>query len=239
LNTFIPPNQLDPRLKIFGLILVSISHSVAFTTQSVFLLMVTTVIFIALNLKDSKRYINLLTLLAFALILLSLLSWIFDRSISTEYLIINFFRWLSLIAFSSAVFYSLNSLEIIVALRWFKAPTGIAVALGTGIRFLPVIIEDAKRVYWVMMQSNSMKNKAGLSKYLTAMLDFAQNLIVAVVRSIDDIIVSITVQDLEKRIDDFQFKNLNSLDWSMLCLFVSTTLYILYSFSTGQKILPI
>jgi energy-coupling factor transporter transmembrane protein EcfT len=231
LNTFTQTNQLDPRLKILSLVLMSVSHSIAFKTQSIALLLVTTVFFIALNYKDIHQYVKILLLLVLTLIILSLLSWFFDKSVTTEYILMNFFRWLSVSTFSLAIFYSLNSLEIIVALRWFKIPIGLAVALGTGIRFLPVIIEDARRVYWIMINSNNVKNKKNfIEKGIIFISDFVQNLIVSFVRSIDDIIISITIQDLEQRINDFQFNNFDWINWFLLIVFIIAFLHSLYFF---------
>jgi energy-coupling factor transporter transmembrane protein EcfT len=40
----------------------------------------------------------------------------------------------------------MNSLQVITSLSYFRVPVGIALAVGVGLRFLPVFGEEARRV---------------------------------------------------------------------------------------------
>lgn len=83
------------------------------------------------------------------------------------------------------------------------------VALGVGVRFLPVITEEYKRISIV----NRRNRQIGRSSILTKMDRLLSPFIVSVIRRIDSITLSIVTQQLENRIIQYEFSRLRTNDF--------------------------
>lgn len=145
-----------------------------------------------------------------------LLSWLFASEISWANFILDSFRWIVLALSTFVLIVSMNLFECLAAMVYLKIPIRVAVALGVGVRFLPVITEEYKRISIV----NRRNRQIGRSSILTKMDRLLSPFIVSVIRRIDSITLSIVTQQLENRIIQYEFSRLRTNDFihSGICI---------------------
>lgn len=138
-----------------------------------------------------------------------LLSWLFASEISWVDFILDSFRWVVLALSTFVLIVSMNLFECLAAMVYLKIPVKVAVALGVGVRFLPVIVEEYKRISMV----NKRNRQMGGTSIMVKMDRLLSPFIVSVVRRIDSITLSIVTQQLEARIIRYEFSRLGMGDF--------------------------
>jgi energy-coupling factor transporter transmembrane protein EcfT len=220
-------NAGDPRIRLIGLILMSLAHGVA-TEMEVILLSGVTATGMMLFRDAVLRYLAIIVITALFLGLLGIFAWLTTQNMKIEDLLLNLLRWLSMAAISLTIFSSLNALEFIVALKWLRIPSRIALALGVSLRFFPVIVEQASRIITIQrLRIPQYTEKARLGRFGKLVESIVPSLFVSVLRQIENISLSILVQDIERRVLEYRFIPLGRYDYALLALFVLVPLLVI------------
>ena len=228
----------DPRIRISILILLAVAHGVA-SLQIVPILAVNTA-FLCMSLKKSflkGRKIIIISLAALGVFVL--ISWALVSDLSPFELGMGYLRWVSLAALTVVLVLSLNALEIVTSLVFFRLPVQIALAIGVGIRFLPLLTEEAARVRTVQRRRGLTLSRDSISKYgvVELLSRITAPFLVSVLRRIDSLVVSIEVQQLKHRALQHEFTPPVKRDW--ISLAVSGLLLVLSVLDITPLLMPI
>ena len=207
----------DIRLRIINFLVLSIAYSIA-PLDLIPLIFVSALIFALIFRMSLRENILIVLTSSGAILIIAIIAWLISSRISVFEFSMNYLRWVSLIVISVIFFSLINLFEFVSALRFFKIPTRIAIAFGVGLRFLPVLIEESRKVVQIQ-QKNGLKfsitaiRQKGLFNLLNKLLS---PLIVSILRRVDSISLSVVVQQIEFRIAHYRFKSINFKDWMIL-----------------------
>lgn len=217
----------DPRIRILALFLINWAHGVSQGLE-IILVAAITVFTIALYWQAFVRYAPIVGFTIAALCLLSILAWITTNSLALTNVGLNLLRWTSLSVFSLTIFSSLNALEFIVALQWYKIPRRIALALGISLRFSPVVYEEAKRILLAYrVRSVHLQERGKIRWYVKLIEWFVPILFVSMVRQIENITITVIIQDIEGRLAQYKFQPLTLRDAMLFAIFIPIPLSVI------------
>lgn len=208
---------LDPRVKLAMLPLLSVAH--ATNSHRIVLPLVLFTALICVLYRDSlRRGAWIVAFTAVALTMFALVVRLSGYSVPITELVTGYVRLLSLSTVSVVLVLSMNSMEVITSLSYFRVPIGIALAVGVGLRFLPVFAEEAKRVRIRQRRLRGMEIVGnGNSFGFMARLDQTISpFVVSVLRRVDLLLLSIAVQQLQSRIKAYAHSKLAFTDWIAL-----------------------
>jgi len=196
------------------LVILSVAHAVA-SLRMIPLLLLFTLVISLLHRPSLVRGAKIIAVTAIALGILALVVWFTSNNISLSELLLGYLRWISLAAVSIVLFLSINALEMITSLVYFRLPLGIAMAAGIGLRFLPVFFEEARRIR--IMQRHRILSKSRLTLRSVGFINTLNRVIspflISALRRVDLLVLSIAVQDLEQRILNYRFLTFKMRDW--------------------------
>jgi energy-coupling factor transporter transmembrane protein EcfT len=202
---------------------LSIAHTSA-SSRLLMPLILFTLSICALHRRSLLRGAWIIAATAVALAAFALMVRLTGYSVPWTELGIGYLRVLSLSTVSVVLVLSMNSLQVITSLSFFRLPLGIALAAGVGLRFLPVFVEEARRIRIMQRHRISITSK---SVGLVGRLDQTISpFIVSVLRRVDLLLLSIAVQQLEHRIKTYVTPRLRVRD---LIAMVATGLLLIAS----------
>jgi energy-coupling factor transporter transmembrane protein EcfT len=225
---------IDSRVRVLALVLLSIAHGIA-SSQFIPALFLLTVI-IAWLYKDSfVRGITIIGISAAAIAIFAFVVWIITINVSLAEFLIGYFRWLSLITLSVVLFLSLDTLQLVVDLVRFKLPVKIAIALGVGLRFIPILFEETRRVLMIQRRRGISFSQQGFRRhhFINLLNRISSPILISVLRRVDSLTLSIGVQQLEYRIKQYQLPNWRIRDW--MALLIIAAFFIMAVLSYFQK----
>lgn len=205
--------MLNSRSRISVLILLTIAHSVA-GTRMLFVLAGVTFFLALFHFQSVRRGAWVIAITTAALLIWGFIIRIVGVSLPARDVFIGMLRILSLTVLTISLFLSLNALELVTGLTYFKVPFRIALALGIGFRFIPIILDEAKRTRLVRRQRGLMFSRVTLRRVgLTGTLSrVIAPLVVALLRRVDSLIISIAVQQLPERVRLYRFPPWRAVD---------------------------
>lgn len=213
--------MFDARVRILALVFLSISYGIA-PLQIVPAIVFMTVILCLLYKNAFHRGAAIIVMSTVILGIFTLIVWIFTANLSLYELCVGYLRWISLISTSVILFLSMNVIDIVSSLVYFKLPVRIALSVGIGLRFLPIFYEESHRVITIQRRRGITFSRKSISQYgfLGLLNRLVSPLLVSVLRRVDSISLSIVVQQLENRIANYYFPGLRVQDWIALLLIV-------------------
>ena len=201
------------------LLSLSIAHTTA-SSRMLLPLIFFTVIICILYRRSFSRGIRLIGITVIGLAAFALIIRLMGYSVSFVELGVGYLRLISLATLSVVLLLSMNSLQVITSLSYFRLPLGIALAVGVGLRFLPVFVEEARRIKVIRRHRTTINRKsAGVVERLDEAIS---PFIVSVLRRVDLLVLSIAIQQLEERIKCFRMPRFRSGDW--IALFITASL---------------
>lgn len=216
----------DSRVKLFNFITLSITFSSCTLNFVPFIALLTLVISV-LYYKEFIENLGIIFLSSAAILTLGLVAWFISPELDFYVLLVNYFRWVSLIIISVIFFVSINLFEFVASMAYFKIPVKIAIAFGVGLRFLPVLVDEAKRVTRIQHQNGFTVSFSNIHKFgfVTLLNRLLSPIVISILRKTDSITISVTVQQIETRIRDYNFNKINLSDiFSLLfCSFITLT----------------
>jgi hypothetical protein len=221
----------DTRIRILNFILLSIAYSIS-EINYIPIMFLSSILVSVIFRNDFIKNISIILYTSVAILIIGAIAWFFSSDLLLVNIVLNLLRWISLIIISVIFFSSINLFEFVSSLVFLKIPTKIAIAIGVGFRFLPVIIDESKKVAKIQNQNgislsfNSIR-KLGL---LTVLNKILSPLLVSILRRTDSISISVTIQQIEKRTKDFNFKTINLFDLVSLlfCILILTLAIVNY-----------
>lgn len=215
----------DIRLRLINFLLLSVAYGVA-SLEIIPIVLLSAFIFALIFKQSFVRNFSIIMSGSVAILVIAGIAWLLSSEISIFELSMNYLRWISLIVIAVVFFGMINLFEFVSALRFFKVPARIAIAFGIGLRFLPVLVEESKRVVQIQ-RKNGLKfsiatiRKGNLMNFLNKVLS---PILVSILRRADSISLSVVIQQIEFRIIDYRFKPVKISDWLSLvfCLIILT-----------------
>ena len=203
----------DPRARLCLLALLALLHGSADSTQvpSVAALSLGVLL---LHRQALRRTLPLIVLSVGAITVFSVSVALLGLGLETSELLVGLLRWASLISVTVVLAFSVNSLEIMASLRAWRVPAGIALALGVGFRFMPVLVEEVRRIRLVQNQYGLSLSPAAIQRFgvLGVLQRQLSPIIVMVLRRVDTLVISIAVNRVLKRAAEFEFSGWNAVD---------------------------
>lgn len=133
--------------------------------------------------------------------------------VSIAELIVPFVRWMALASVAVVIFWSLSVFEFVTSAAYFGVPVRVALAFGVGVRFLPIIVEEARRVTFVLRQ-RGISPWCDLPSSAWHFVERATStLLVSVIRRVDSISLAISTQELERRVEGYRFRPVTVVEW--------------------------
>lgn len=216
---------IDPRVRVLLLLVLSVTHAVA-SVRMLPLLLFSTLVLSLIYRRHLARGARTIAITALALGIFVIIVWLFSSDTPFLNLFLDYLRWISLAVMSVTLFLSLNPLELITSLFYFRLPLGIAIAVGVGWRFLPVFFEEARRVRLYQRHRESLTFRQRIRVY--GVVDTLSRVIspfmISVLRRVDLLLLSIAVQQLENRISAYRFSPYKVYDW--LAFLAATSLLV-------------
>lgn len=222
LNLTIYRSMFDTRLKILSVIILSIALSISKPIHVFVIIAITLLLAIIYRKFLLKSITILLSTLSFIL-MIGIISWFLSSEINPSEMFLGSIKWVSLILMTFLIFSSINLFELISSLVYFKLNTKIAIAFGVGLRFLPLILEEGDKILTVQKRNGALKNRNVFSKLNHLLSPF----VISVVRRVDSITLSITTQQIEKRVKQFEFNRINLNDYLFICGCISFLMYVI------------
>lgn len=223
----------DTRVRIVNFILLSIAYSIS--SLSYVPLVVLSAFIVSLSFRNVFiKNLSIILISSMAILSIGIIAWFISPKLIISNLVLNYLRWISLIIISVIFFSSINLFEFVSSLAFFKIPIKIAIAFGIGIRFLPVLVDESRKVIRIQHQNGynlSLLNifKSGLINVFSKILS---PILISILRKTDSITISVTVQQIEKRVKNYNFKTINIIDFIGLifCILILSVIIINYDF---------
>lgn len=222
LNLTIYNDMKDTRLKILSIIILSVALSISKPIHVYVVVVISILLSIIYNKYLIKSVIIVLSTFSF-IFLIGLFSWFLSAEINPSEIFLSSIKWLSLILITFLIFSSINLFEFISSLVYFKVNTKIAIAFGVGLRFLPLIIEEGVKILTLQRRKGALKGKNTFTKLDHLLSPF----IISVVRRVDSVTLSITTQQIEKRVKHFEFKRIKLADYLFIGVCISFLIYVI------------
>jgi len=214
--------MIDTRIKILAIIILSIALSISKPTDVFWVVVITSLFAILYHKYLIKSIAIVLSTFSFIL-LIGLMSWFLSSEINPLEILLNSIKWISLILITFLIFASINLFEFISSLVYFRLNTKISIAFGVGLRFLPLVIEEGRKILTIQRRRGVLKRKNTLDKLNYLISPF----IISVVRRVDSVTLSLTTQQIEKRIQHFKFNHITLKDYLFLGICISFLIYII------------
>lgn len=135
-------------------------------------------------------------------------------------------RLLSLSAVTLTIASSMSVLEIAAVVRWVRLPTGIAIATAVCVRFVPVVLHEARQVAFTRRQRGwTMSTMLRRHGVVGAISRAIAPLVVGVLRRTEAIVLAVHLNDLGGRINRFRFRRPQLGDVSAVCAALGVVCY--------------
>lgn len=146
-----------------------------------------------------------------------------------EELTLELLKLSAFVAATIVVFASLNAFEFTAALTTLGVPVRLALAVGTGLRFIPAFVEDiADIVVELRSRSAPTNQKPGRMRRLVAAAErFIIPLVVNALRTMEAITISAAVHEIEPRVRDYRLPRLSIFDYVFVCIAITTCVVVL------------
>lgn len=194
---------IDPRVRIAAIALYSWAHIAPSPVQLMILLAASTSIAIAYHAQVAKYKLVLFSTALLLAVTGSAAAFLLGFG-EVASIVKDTMRFFSLVLVTLALVVSMNSLELMQALVWFRLPTKLAVALGIAFRFVPVFAQSAARLWWLHRQRLSASAKPATASAVSRILSIIPLLFVDVLRRLEGVLIAITIQDVEFRIRNYR-----------------------------------
>lgn len=214
----------DTRLKILTIIILSVALSVT-TIIDIHVVITLTIIYSCFFRNQLLKSIPVVLSTIFFIGMIGIFTFLFSSGIDLNKIILGSIKWISLILVTFIIFTSMNLFELLAGLVFFKINSKIAIAFGVGLRFLPIVIDEGKRI--VLIQKRKQISEGG--KTTTTFSKILSPLIVSIIRRIDTITLSILTQQIETRIKQYRFDSISVRDWFIFALAIVFTLVIFFN----------
>lgn len=220
----------DPRIKLVVFLLLSVSHAVA-PSYMALALVAFTILISCLHYKALLRGSWIIIISCFAMGILGIITWLYLNEATSANLIYDYMKWCSLVTVTVVLLLSLSAMEIVKTLVFFRVPYHLSLSVGVGLRFLPILHEEARRTAHYQKRRGITLSWGTLRRYgFVGFLNKTLSpILVNVLRRVDALVLSITVQQLERRIKNSVFLRIVWSDWGMLA--VSSILAIICVFN--------
>lgn len=154
----------------------------------------------------------------------------------------QFLKLFAVITISILLITDINIMELVASISFLKIPTKIAIAFGVGFRYFPLLINDIKRIQFIQtskgygLNPKSFKTKG----FIESISVFLMPLFLSMLNRADNIALSVTLQQLEKRAQNYNFKKITNYEFLLLfsalllliyCILINTSIDI-YAEST-------
>ena len=220
----------DPRIKFVVFLLLSVSHAIA-PSYMVPALVAYTILISCLHYKALLRGSWIIIISYFAMGVLGSIAWLYSKEASSANLIYDYMKWCSLVTVTVVLLLSLSAMELVKTLVFFRVPYHLSLSVGIGLRFIPIFHEEARRTAHYQKRRGFTLSWGVLRRYgFVGFLNKTLSpILVNVLRRVDALVLSITVQQLERRIKNAIFLRIMWGDWGMLA--VSSILAIICVFN--------
>lgn len=204
---------LDPRTRLVLLVFLSAAHAAADGPLIAVLAAISIVLVFAYP-AAFRRGWYVIALTAIFLAVIASIVAAFDRSTSVTLLVLDFLRWTSLATTTVVLALTLDVLEAVTALVFFRIPLKMAIAFGVGLRFLPVVIDEVQRVFMVQRELGLRFTREAVKSYgrMGILSRMVAPMLIAIIRRVDALVISTGVQMLERRIRSHQWHPFRPLD---------------------------
>lgn len=219
-------NILDVRTRMLAFAAVSVYLGLDSIVATVVLWMATVGV-VVLFWKEFLREWRVIALGMLWIGSVVVLAWVLGYSDKPTAVLVTISRWIAFIASSVVIFSSLNAYELVTGLVYFRLPTRLALAIGIGIRFIPIFVVDAVEVYRETRRRHIGFNSWAIGRYgVTGVTGrFFSPLLTAALRRMEAVWLSVVVHELETRVGKHMMTRLGTLDWLVLG-FGAATLFV-------------
>lgn len=219
----------DPRIRLIILIVLTIVWAIPDAAVA-YGIAVATIIISLLERDTVRQYKAVILISMLILAAFMLLAWLIASNLSITAVLREYMRWVSLVVLSVVLFASMNIIEIVSSLVWLKLPLRLALSLGIALRFLHVIYDEAQRIFTIQKTRGITLSYGAAKKYgFSGLLNrLVSPLLVSVIRRADSLSISITVQQIEKRISEYKYSPFTIYDIIMLFSLFLAVIAILY-----------
>lgn len=199
----------DDRIKITCFTILSVLYSFAPAKQIMIIIFTTGLVVFPLN-REFVKNLSVILISSFAIMVVGIIAWIISPELSVTLLLINFIRWICLIIISVLFFSSINLHAFVASLVFFKVPVKIALSFGIGVRFLPIIMDEASKVVRIQHQNGFRISLKSLRQVgFVNMLDrLISPILISMLRKAESITISVSIQQLESRIKNYRFERI-------------------------------
>jgi energy-coupling factor transporter transmembrane protein EcfT len=211
----------DTRIKILSVIILSVAFSLS-KTLHIYGVIIITLLYAFLFRKYLVKSIQIVGYTLVFILAIGVMSWLFASDVSITDMLLNSVRWISLVLVTFLIFSSINLFELISSLAYLKLNTKIAIALGVGLRFLPLLVEEAKNILRIQRRDNTLKNK----NIFYRVNCFLSPFLISTIRRVDSITLSLTTQQIEERIKHYKFNRISLTDCVLIVICVLFFVYI-------------
>lgn len=211
--------MLDARIRLILLIFLTIFYGIS--SQDMVPGIVLTTFFICYIQRDSfSKVLIVIVISSLILGIFMFIVWIITPSLVLSNLVLEYMRWVSLIITSVVLFSSMNVMDTVLSLAYFKIPIRIAISIGVSLRFIHIIYAESQRIFVMQRKRGITLSYKALGHYgFLGLLDrLISPLLISVVRLADSISLSIVVQQIEERITDYKLPSVKIKDLVILLL---------------------
>lgn len=157
------------------------------------------------------------------------LNFIFSDT-SLSHLLISSLKIFTIINISILLAYDLNIMELVSFFRKIKIPATVSIAIGVGFRYMGLLVEDLKRINFVQTMNGFGINRAsvinnGLFKTINV---FSLPLFLTLLKRTENISISISIQDIVRRSEFYQFQKTTILEIFLLVISLLALLFGLF-----------
>lgn len=146
-NLFVFDSNIDPRLSLLVIVLVSIKIIISYSTLHVFAYFVLSILLFVF-LRDRKfKHLIIISFFPFIFFLMLIILKIFTPSVALFY----FLRLLSISLLFTWFYLSMEPYTLVQTLVWYKLPYKWAWTVGASFRYIDIFINETKQIYQTLL----------------------------------------------------------------------------------------
>lgn len=140
----------------------------------------------------------------------------------------EFLKLFAVISISILLITNINIMELVASISFLNIPSKVAIAFGVGFRYFPLLINDIKRIQFIQTSKGyGLSPKSFKSKgFIQSTSVFITPLFLSILKRADNIALSVTIQQLEKRALNYKFQKITKYEFLLL---ISALLFLVYS----------
>lgn len=141
----------------------------------------------------------------------------------------NFLKLFSIISISILLIADINIMELVASISYIRIPAKIAIAFGVGFRYFPLLLNDIKRINFIQTSKGYGLTRKSFKAngFFSTLGVFLTPLFLSILRRTDNIALSVTIQQIEKRAINYIFKKLSIYEWLLLIVSILFLVYCL------------